>query len=463
MRNTSKANDDILGRKVQTYTGTRDFYGEEARWRNWVIDQIRSSFESFGFEPLETPIIETERTLKGKYGEEGEMRRFKLSLKAPDQAGLRYDQTVPLARFMAMKWSSFPMPYRRYVIGPAFRHESVQAGRLRQFTQCDFDTVGSKSPVIDAEIVAMNYNVLTRLGFKNNFIVRVNDRRLLNAMASAMKFSDNTSVISLFQAWDKIEKVDRSTVSEELAAVGISAELVKRFEEVTNVLLEISGLSANKVFAGFRKIFNSTEVEAALKDLEKIVAFVSAMGVPENSFRVWPLLARGLAYYTGPIFETVVETAGIGSITGGGRFDNLIEQMGGPDMPASGSSFGLERVMGVMEQVGLKPESSQTSQVFVTLFDQQDISLCQMSFEAAAALRSKGIAVEVYTGEGGKFGKQLDIANRKSIPLVLIIGPDEQKVGKVAIKDLRPTKRIAGGQITVPLGEVAKQVSKLLD
>ncbi len=458
-----QAKDDILGRKVQNYTGTRDFFGEEARWRNWVIDQIRSSFQAFGFEPLETPMIETDRTLKGKYGQEGEMRRFKLLLKGTDEAGLRYDHTVPLARFMAMKWSNFPMPYRRYAIGPVFRHESVQAGRLRQFTQCDFDTVGSKSSVIDAEIVAMNYSVLTKLGFKNNFIIRINDRRLLNAMASSMGFSDQKSVLSLFRGWDKLEKIDRKTVEDELAADEISPELVERFREVTDVLLGISGSSADKVSAGIRKAFNSDEVEKALNELERIVGFVSAMGVPENNFRLWPLLARGLDYYTGPIFETVVETAGIGSITGGGRFDNLIQQMGGPDMPASGSSFGLERLMSVMEQVGLKPTSSQTTQVFITLFDQKDMTLCQKSFETAAILRDAGIAVEVFTGEGGKFGKQLDIANRKSIPLVLIVGPDESKAGTVAIKDLRSTKRIVGGQISVPLKEIAKQINLLLE
>lgn len=457
------AQDDILGRKVQNYTGTRDFFGEEARWRNWVIDQIRSSFQAFGFEPLETPMIETDRTLKGKYGQEGEMRRFKLLLKGPDEAGLRYDHTVPLARFMAMKWSSFPMPYRRYAIGPVFRHESVQAGRLRQFTQCDFDTVGSKSPVIDAEIVAMNYSVLTKLGFKGNFVIRINDRRLLNAMASAMEFTDEKGVLALFRGWDKLEKVDRKTVESELASEGANPKQVEAFREATDALLAVSGSNADKVVAGIRQAFKSDGVDTALKDVEQIAAYVSAMGVPKNNFRLWPLLARGLDYYTGPIFETVVETAGIGSITGGGRFDNLIQQMGGPNMAASGSSFGLERVMGVMEQIGLKPTSSQTTQVFVTLFDQQDVPLCQKSFEAAAILRGADIAVEVYTGEGGKVGKQLDIANRKSIPLVIIIGPDESKVGKVAIKDLRSTKRIAGGQISVPLKEVAKQVSKLLD
>ncbi|MDP3994244.1 MAG: histidine--tRNA ligase [bacterium] len=458
-----QAQNDILGRKVQNYTGTRDFFGEEARWRNWVIDQIRSSFQAFGFEPLETPMIETDRTLKGKYGQEGEMRRFKLSLKAPNEAGLRYDHTVPLARFMAMRWSNFPMPYRRYAIGPVFRHESVQAGRLRQFTQCDFDTVGSGSSVIDAEVVAMNYFVLTKLGFKDNFTVRINDRRLLNAMASAMGFSDTEDVLSLFRGWDKMEKTDRKTVEAELIAEGIDSERVKRFGKVTDSLLAISGSSADKVFGIINKTFDSKKVLAEIKKLEEIVNYITAMGVPEEYFRVWPLLARGLDYYTGPIFETIVETAGIGSITGGGRFDNLIQQMGGPDMPASGSSFGLERVMGVMEQIGLKPKSSQTTQVFMTLFDQESLSLCETSFKVVAALRHKGVAVEVYTGEGQKMAKQLDIANRKSIPLVLILGPDEYKSGKVAIKDLRSIKRIAGGQISVPLGEIAKQIIKLLD
>jgi histidyl-tRNA synthetase len=459
----SKKTDDILGRKVQTYTGTRDYSGDDARWRVWVIEQIRFSFAAFGFEPLETPAIETERTLMDKYGEEGNRNIFRLRLNPPDAAGLRYDHTVPLARFMAMVGTSITRPYRRYAIGPVFRHESTQRGRLRQFTQCDFDTVGSTSLVIDAEVVAMNYTVLTKLGFKGNFVVRINDRRLLNAMASEMGFTQPEQVLALFRGWDKLEKADRATVQQELEAIKVSPALVARFSEVTDKLLALSEKSSREILEGLRKEFKSPEVKTAVDLVEQLVGYISAMGVPDDCFQVWPLLARGLDYYTGPIFETVVLTSGIGSVTGGGRFDNLIETLGGPSMPASGSSFGLERLMEVMDQIGLKPGSSQTTQVFVTLFDMKDMALCQKSFELAATLRAAGFNVEVFTGEQSRIGKQLDVANRKKIPLVLILGSNELREGKVNIKDLREDKRIPEGQMTVSWEDVTKQVSKLLD
>lgn len=478
------ATTDPFNRGIGNFRGTRDYSGEEARWRQQAIDTIRRVFEAFGFEPLETPALETERTLKGKYGQEGEMRRFRINLPFPDEAGLRYDHTVPLARFMAMNWNQFPLPYRRYVIGPVFRNETVQAGRLRQFTQCDFDTVGSTSRIIDAEVVAMNSMVLSRLGFREGtYVVRVNDRKLLNAMSQAMAYSPEEAV-PLFRCWDKLEKVAfpeaREGLIEDLvdleeltrgkkyekeeresAKSRLNQRLASRFDQVTEELFSIcdyANANPDLVLGRLAALFEgSKEVRQAVNEMEILLNYISSMVSPDV-YRFWPVLARGLDYYTGPIFETTVEVAEIGSITGGGRFDNLIQQMGGPDMPASGSSFGLERIMEVIEQLGLKPETSQTTQVFVTLFSLNDAALVRAAFELSTELRLTGVCVEVYTGEAQKLSKQIDIANRKSIPIVVIIGPDELGQNTVTIKEMR-----SGTQRVIPRAEVVGRIQALLN
>lgn len=440
---------------VQTFRGMRDYFGDDARWRLSVIQTIRESLELFGFEPLETPAVENERTLSGKYGEEGEKKRFKLSLPFPQQAGLRYDQTVPLARFMAMNWNRFPLPYRRYVIGPVWRDESG-AGRLKQFTQCDFDTVGSTSPIIDAEIVAINYTILSKLGFSPVYKVRVNDRQLLDAMAQDLGITNLEQKKAIFRAWDKLEKADRESVRQELETAKVDRKIIQRFDQATDILLSVANQDSDAVIRALRKQFKNKDVETAINKLEILADSISDMGVPETAFALWPLLARGLDYYTGPIFETVVN-GDTSSITGGGRFDELIAQMGGPDLPASGSSFGLERVMAVMESLSLRPGTSQATQVLVTIFNPEDISLTSASYRAAAKLRLDSINTEVYTGTNPKLGSQLNIALRKSIPLVVIIGPDEIKNDTITIKDLR-TKN----QQTLKSSDLSERVKQLL-
>ena len=261
----------------------------------------------------------------------------------------------------------------------------------------------------------------------------------------------------MFRAWDKLEKVTLDQAAEELAAKGVPPELVAKFLGVTRSLLQICGSDTKTVFAELGKLFTNGTAQKAIADLLQISQYVAAMGVPQTNYQIWPLLARGLDCYTRPIFETVFTAVNFGSATGGGRFDGLVQQLGGPDLPASGSSFGLERIMDLMESVGLRPASSQTTEVFVTLFDPQDVALCTKTFEAAARLRTAGFAVEVYTGENPKLAKQPDIARKKSINLALILGPDELKQGKVAVKDLRN-----GQQMLVPLEEIAAYVGKVL-
>lgn len=447
---------DIFDRGIQNFRGTRDYFGNDARQRLWVIEQIRQSFELFGFEPLETPAIENERTLKGKYGDEGEKKRFRLSLPFPQEGGLRYDQTVPLARFMSMNWNRFPLPYRRYVIGPVWRDESG-AGRLRQFTQCDFDTVGSTSSIIDAEIVAINYTVLSKLGFGNVYQIKLNDRRLLDAIARYLKVESRDLTNAIFRAWDKLEKADRATIRKELKEDGADRNLIRRFERATDKLQETTSMSNEDTITFLNRAFPVVWVSGALANIYRLIADVSNMGVPDEAYKFYPLLARGLDYYTGPIFETTVDVQGVGSITGGGRFDKLISDMGGPDLPASGSSFGLERVMEVMTQLGLSPQSNQNTQVFLTIFNQDNQELCGQTFKVASKLRLDNIPVEIYTGSKSKLGSQFDIARRKSIPLVVVIGPDELTNNTVTLKDMR-----SGNQQTINISDLSAKVKEIL-
>ncbi len=440
--------------------GTTDLYGEALQFRLWVLNVIRDTFETFGFEPLETPIIERIETLTGKYGEEAQNLIFWV----PDyKVGMRYDHTVPLARFVASNQGTIPMPFRRYAVGPVFRGENTQAGRNRQFTQCDFDTVGSSAATIDAEIVALNYKILTSLGFTTQFSVNINDRRLLNAMVTEMGFTNEDQATIVMTAWDKLDKMTPDDVFanylvKQFSKFSVSEDQLKQsYVPVTKLLFDLKGQTPEKIISGINGYFKSKEVHEATEKILNLINVIRAMNVPENAFEFNPLLARGLSYYTGPIFETIVKEAGIGSITGGGRYDNLIENLGGPSIPASGSSFGLERILSVMEKLNIRPALTNTVKVFVTVFDTDNQELVSTSFKVATILRDAHISTEVYSGEGAKVGKQIALADKKSIPLVIVIGLDELKTEVVKLKNLKTRE-----ETTVPVKDLLQVVQGLL-
>lgn len=444
---------------MKNFQGTRDYFGDDARWRRKVIQLIQEVFESFGFEPLETPLPETVSTLLGKAGEESDQRFFRLigGHTLDSQGGLRFDHTVPLARFIAMNWSNLVMPYRRYVVGPVLRNESTQAGRYRQFVQCDFDTAGTVSALADAEIPAINYAILSQLGFPaGSFTIQINDRRLLDAMVRALGVRDQDMRYAVFRAWDKLEKVSLESVLKELADAGTEADFLLDFERTTAMLASLPELPIDVSLSRLMDYFETEQLHGAVVQLDDLFGSISAMGVPESACRFNPLLARGLSYYTGPIFETSAG-ASIGSITGGGRYDRLIEALGGPDIPATGSSFGLERVLYVMEELGLRPKILQDTQVFCTIFDQSQSDLVQASFAIAAALRSRGFSVEVYTGDPSRLRKQLDVCNRRGIPVAIILGPDEINSGRVTVKNM-----VTGQQSVVDSDQLAVTITDIL-
>jgi len=417
--------------KPRNYQGTRDWLAEDVHLRQRVINTLIGVFQQFGFEPLETPVIELKETLLDKYGEEGDRLMYTF-LKGGDSLGLRYDMTVPLARVVAQHQANLVMPYRRYAIGPVFRADTPQKGRFRQFTQCDFDIVGIASPLADAEVVALNYFALTRLGFRN-FTVQVCDRKLLDGMARTIGATDQDQALAILRAWDKIKKASREQIAQELKEAGMNDELIASFNRITDGLIEARE-SADPLGSVEKLFLDSERVAEDTKTLRSLVAYVERFGVPDTSYSINPLLARGLTYYTGPIFETVVEEAQVGSITGGGRFDNLIETLGGPSLPATGSSFGLERLTAVMETLGISKPVRTKTQAYVAVFNPKDPKSVAKAIGLTAKLRER-FNVELYEGTQ-PIGKQLQIADRRGIPVAVFAGDEELARGTTVVKDL---------------------------
>ena len=391
--------------QLQTLKGFRDFLPGDMIIRNEVIERLRKIFESFGFDELQTPSLERAEVLTGKYGEEAEKLMYLFDDPGERRVGLRYDLTVPLARFMAGNPNS-PKPFKRYQIQPVYRAENTQKGRYREIYQCDIDIVGSSSPLVDAEILAITNQVFSNLGF-TGFKIKVNSRILLNDLLKKAKVPENlwtTTIISI----DKLYKKDKSEVVEELRKKGLNK---KNIEDT---------------FAAF---------ETAKPDdfLNKTIKYAQKMGV-NNNLIFDPFLARGLDYYTGPIFETVVEKPKIGSLSGGGRYDKLLAKLGGIDLPATGTSFGLERIIDTINDLNLWPDVKKTNTlVLVTIFSEETLD---SSLSIVNLLRPAGIDSELYPDPEVKLEKQLKYADKKGIPWAVIIGPDEILKNEVILKNL---------------------------
>lgn len=447
---------------ARNYRGTQDWLAEDVILRQQVIGVLRRTFEEFGFEPLETPEIELRSVLKGKYGEEGDRLTYFFQ-KGKAEIGLRYDHTVPLARVVSQHEDKLVLPYRRYTIGPVFRADKPQKGRLRQFTQCDFDIVGAASPIADAEVVVLTYTALKRLGF-DQFEVQVCDLRLLNGMARAIGADTPELVLAFLRGWDKIERAKKQQISEELKKAGASPKLTSKFLQTTDQLRNIKG-DGYKVVKEIRRLFpRQPLVKQGTEVLEKMLGYIANFGVPDRFYRVNPCLARGLTYYTGPIFETVVKKGRVGSITGGGRFDDLIETLGGPSLPATGSSFGLERITSVMDKLGIVKPKKTATQVFVATFNPKSRELVENAIELVTQLRSHDINAELYMGKDS-IGKQLQLADRRGVPIAIFAGSNELKRGIVTIKDLTAPmvkKDKLANQWEVPRGKLIEEVRRLL-
>lgn len=417
--------------KPQILKGTRDFLPRTMLLRQHVIRTIADTFETFGFEPLETPALEYAATLEGKYGEEGEKLIYRFEDHGRRQVALRYDLTVPLCRVVAM-YPELPKPFKRYQMQPVWRADKPQKGRYREFWQCDVDILGSTSMLADAEIVAVLYSALLRLGFQR-FTTKINHRKLLAAIGRYAGVTGE-QLGAMYRAIDKLEKIGLGRVSDEMAEAGIDAGAIHRLTQLLGIerqpgdeagmLGELRGILAAQ-----------PDAMAGIDELQALLRHLRDLGVEPRCTRVDFAMVRGLDYYTGPIFETVVEEPRIGSITGGGRYDNLVGLFSGRQVPATGSTIGLERIVDVMEEIGLAAGRvpTTTTQVLVTIFGEE---LIGDSLRLVGELRRAGVRSELYLG-AEKLGKQLSFASKRGIPYVVILGPEEVARGEVQVKNLR--------------------------
>jgi len=391
-----------------TLKGFRDFLPEKMIVRQRVIATLRTVFETYGFEPLETPALEYAETLLGKYGQEADKLVYTFQDRGGRKIGLRYDLTVPVARVLAQYQNQIPLPFKRYQIQSVWRAEKPQKGRYREFTQCDIDSFGSPSPLADAEIIAVIYYSLKKLNFEK-FTIRINSRQVLFELMANLGIKPEKQQLSVLRTIDKLDKTDSAKIKNEL---------------------EEKGLTKTKI----EKLFSLIKSSQPDNNLKQLFNYLKWLGVDKKFYQFDPTLVRGLDYYTGPVFETLVEKPKIGSITGGGRYDQLIADLGGPDIPATGTTIGLDRICDVIQELNLWPDLSPTStQVLITVFSPEYL---ENSSRLASELREKGVKTELYLDPQTKLNKQIKYADKKGISSVVIIGPDEVKNQKVTFKNL---------------------------
>lgn len=387
--------------KAQTLKGFRDFLPEAAIARQVVVGKIRDVFERYGFDPLETPALEYAETLLGKYGGEADTLLYLFKDNGKRNVGLRYDQTVPLSRVIA-QYPELPKPFKRYQIQPVWRAENTQKGRFREFLQCDIDTIGSDSPLADAEIIDCTLNTFKQLGF-SGIIMDVNDRTIFDDLKLTKK---EITII------DKLEKIGTDAVIEEL---------------------ETSGRKNAKI------IFESLRMVKPTERIWKIFEALKRLGYKEDAdFRFNRFLARGLDYYTSTTFELKAGAYTSGSLAGGGRYDKLIGQFSGQDLPAVGIAFGFDRIIEALSEFNLLPVQPTATLLLVTIFSPEQLGV---SLELTTALRRAGLNAEVYVDTAAKLDKQLKYADKKGIPYVIIAGPTEVKRNVVKLKNMETKKQ----------------------
>ena len=435
--------------------GTRDFLPEEMARRNYIFDTIRSVFRAFAFEPIETPSLENLSTLMGKYGEEGDKLLFKV-LNSGDfmegvdfgqdyhrvapqicERGLRYDLTVPFARFVVQHRDQITFPFRRYQLQPVWRADRPQKGRYREFYQCDADMIGSTSLLNEMELVQMIDMVFGKLNV--NVVVKINNRKVLAGIAEMVGAPDK--LVDITVAIDKLDKIGLDNVRAELAERGLTEGQIAALDPV----FSLSGSAAEKITA-LEAMFANVEVgRKGAEELKELFGMVQAAQL-HSEVELDLTLARGLNYYTGAIFEVKAKDVQIGSICGGGRYDNLTGIFGMPDVSGVGISFGADRIYDVLTELDGFPKGlSQAATVMFINFGAEGQAAC---VSMAARLRAEGVSALVYP-DAAKMKKQMEFANRKAVPFVAFVGEDELRDGTVTLKDMA-----AGTQTTMTVDEM---------
>ncbi len=456
-----------MAQKPSIPKGTRDFGQQDMAERNYIFDTIKSVFKTFGYSQIETPSMENLSTLLGKYGEEGDKLLFRV-LNSGDsfgkvdfdkfrkddgsinsvtlskevcEKGLRYDLTVPFARFVVQHQNEISFPFKRFQIQPVWRADRPQKGRYREFYQCDVDVIGSKSQVNELELVQIVDKVFGLLDI--NVLVKINNRKVLTGFAEIAGFPDK--VVDITVAIDKLDKIGLEAVESEMREKGLTDEAVA----VIRQILQLSGGTAEKI-ASMRSLMKGGSASgivsetglAGLDELEELFGLINAAGVT-NPVEIDLSLARGLNYYTGAIFEVKAQDFPIGSICGGGRYDNLTGIFGLPNMSGVGISFGADRIYDVLKGLDKFPKDLKSSTTL--LFANMGAEELRYILPVAKALRDKGVAIEIYP-DSTKLKKQFDYADRKAVPFLSITGGDEIAAGKVNVKNLNSGEQKSFGK-----------------
>ncbi len=426
--------------------GTRDFGPSEMVKRNFIFDTIRSVFKLYGFQPIETPAMENLSTLLGKYGEEGDKLLFKILnsgdfLAKADESllqqkdsnkitsfisekGLRYDLTVPFARFVVQHRNEVQFPFKRYQIQPVWRADKPQKGRYREFYQCDVDVIGSDSLLNEVELIQIVNDVYSHLNIR--VVVKMNNRKILAGIAEVIGQPDKITDITV--AIDKLDKIGIDNVNKELAEKGLPQTAIDQLQPILN----LSGNNSQKLDQISKVLANSETGLKGIAEMQTVFDWLAPLNL-KTPVELDLTLARGLNYYTGAIFEVKALDVQIGSITGGGRYDDLTGIFGLPGVSGVGISFGADRIYDVMEQLNLYPESaSTTTQVLFVNFGTEEQKWC---LQVMTKVRQAGISCEIYP-EPAKMKKQMAYADGRKIPFVAIVGANEMASGKIAVKDM---------------------------
>ena len=445
--------------------GTRDFSPAEMAKRNYIFDTIKSVFRKYGYQQIETPAMENLSTLTGKYGEEGDKLIFKILnsgdyLSKVDQQlllssnvqrltteisekALRYDLTVPFARYVVMHQNEIAFPFKRFQVQPVWRADRPQKGRYREFYQCDADVVGSESLLNEAEFVMIYDEALGKMGLKD-FTIKINNRKILSGIAELIDKSDN--IIDLTVAIDKIDKIGLDGVSKELLEHGFSEDDIEKIKPV--ILLQ--GTNEAKLASLRATLAGSVIGIKGCDEIETVLNYIAGNPLRTAKLELDITLARGLNYYTGAIFEVKTNEVQMGSIGGGGRYDDLTGMFGLKGLTGVGISFGADRIYDVLEELDLFPQTaSQGTKVLICCFDADGE---KFALPLLKQLRDSDIPSELYPA-GAKIKKQLDYANAKQVPFAIMIGSDEMQSGLLSLKDM-----VSGGQEKLPAGEIVKKL-----
>ena len=433
-------------RKPQILKGFRDFTPETMLLRQQVIAIFRSVFERHGYEPIDTPALEYMEVLSGKAGE-NEKLMYRFRDHGDREVGLRYDLTIPLARFVAMHQNDIVMPFKRYHIAPVWRAENPQRGRFREFWQCDADIVGSASMLADAESISVLVDALHEVNL-TGAVVSINHRKLLQALAEVAGMPREGASVA-FRAIDKLAKIGPDGVRAELVSAGAPDAAATRVLD----LITATGTADELLDEADRTLEGVSGGSAGVAELRELVSFVEDLGVPKLAWKIDLSLARGIDYYTGPVYEAIVDEPKIGSVAGAGRYDGLIGTFLGRDVPATGMSLGFERILEVVGEFDLLTAPRSVVDVFIPVFAETLATATQTARE----LRRRGIQTDQSIQVNRSLGDQLKYAARRGIPFAVIIGSTELDQGIARVRNLA-----TGAQDDVPLPVLDAEVSILI-